>query len=320
MNLFVLTIYLAASTKFKNHPYPLIAITSAIESFYYFTVFMPNRICQLNMAYLFTWSKAVASWRPWSEATSPEQNYKSLLFLQSVQLFINDLSMYLNLYFNSVIFIDLFMTLRNPFYAATTRIKMFFLFAVLQAVAIIITFGAAKIEAKVNPGYDVKDDEVWYMYGQNVWAVVTFFVSMCIMFRLLVKGTPDELRKVVVKQHMLYLVFYLIFILWSFKTYIENKWGKSSSYIHWITNSVGFFLACVRFSEPFIWNNFKADIKRLFCRLKMRGKIAQQPLNSFLNSAMNAEYVYMLLVGINFHLDPMNKVVPSSNKKKKLRI
>lgn len=325
INLLVLSMYLIISNKFKRHPYPLIAITSAVESFYYCTLYLPNRICELNLARLFTYTKAAAKWDvEWSVSTSAKEEYRSLLFLKGVQLFIDDLSLYLNLFFNTVIFIDLLMTLRNPFYPGTMRILIFYLFAVLQVIAIAITFRVGDVQTKLRPGFDFKTEHVWYLFAENILAVVIFLVTLLVFIRLASKETPALFRKRVCKQHMLYFAFYLVFLLWTFKDYYDSqmvwKWGNNACYFHWVANSIGFFLACVRFSEPFVWSNFSADVKRvLFCR-KFKANIAQQPLNSFLNSTMNVEYVYMLLVGINFHLDPVNKVVSSDLASKKLRI
>jgi hypothetical protein len=62
----------------------------------------------------------------------------------------------------------------------------------------------------------------------------------------------------------------------------------------------------IRLAEPYVWTNFKADLRKL-CKCKKKGeqkraKFSKESLDSFLNSAMNIEYVYLLLLGINFTL------------------
>lgn len=69
--------------------------------------------------------------------------------------------------------------------------------------------------------------------------------------------------------------------------------------------SSGIVVALIRVSEPFVWTNIKADINYLGfkCCNKKRAKFSEESLDSFLNSAMNIEYVYLLLLGINTYLE-----------------
>ena len=65
-------------------------------------------------------------------------------------------------------------------------------------------------------------------------------------------------------------------------------------------------MAIIRLSEPYVWNHFKQDVKYLFSR-KLDGaakqKFSSKPLCAFANSAMNIEFVYLILLGINNFLD-----------------
>lgn len=72
----------------------------------------------------------------------------------------------------------------------------------------------------------------------------------------------------------------------------------------------GVLLALIRLCEPVIWTNLKADISswcRCCCKQPKRSSYAKETLDSFLNSAMNIEYVYLLLVGISTYYDTQNK-------------
>lgn len=60
----------------------------------------------------------------------------------------------------------------------------------------------------------------------------------------------------------------------------------------------GVLLALVRFNEPCIWTNLKADLGCCFKPGK-RSVFTEESLDSFLNSAMNIEYVYLFLLGIH---------------------
>jgi hypothetical protein len=64
-------------------------------------------------------------------------------------------------------------------------------------------------------------------------------------------------------------------------------------------NCLGILLAMIRLSEPYVWNHFKQDFKYLFSResSKKKEKFSSEPLCAFANSAMNIEFVYLILLG-----------------------
>lgn len=70
-------------------------------------------------------------------------------------------------------------------------------------------------------------------------------------------------------------------------------------------NCLGILLAMIRLSEPYVWNHFKQDIKYLFNRESStsKQKFSSEPLCAFANSAMNIEFVYLILLGINNFMD-----------------
>lgn len=81
--LFVLFVYMMTSKKLKAHPYPLIGLTCGVESFFYFQVLKPNRICDYDLAIKFAYSTAIAKVPfgvPWEEATSMKTVFGYLLW------------------------------------------------------------------------------------------------------------------------------------------------------------------------------------------------------------------------------------------------
>lgn len=161
--------------------------------------------------------------------------------------------------------------------------------------------------------------------AMHVLAGVIVVMVLALLIRLQFKGMSMKMKKVIMKRHISYFVFYLIFIIHTFQhlfnTYLRSKWDDVVYYsIGGAFNSIGFFLAFVRFSEPYIWINFKADMRKLFCckpdRANQRVGSARELLNSFLNSDMNTEYAYILLVGISFHLDPLIHLETKQNKRR----
>jgi hypothetical protein len=60
----------------------------------------------------------------------------------------------------------------------------------------------------------------------------------------------------------------------------------------------------IRVSEPYV----QEILKEIICkkRSKMKKKFAEQSLDSFMNSAMNIEFVYIILKGVKNYMDLAN--------------
>ena len=101
--------------------------------------------------------------------------------------------------------------------------------------------------------------------------------------------------------------------MWFPKHTFISKSG--AEYIDLIFDSIGIPLAFVRFLEPFVLQEFKADMGRFFryignllgmrreAKKRKRVSFANEPLCSFVNSAMNIEFVYLILLSINNFMD-----------------
>jgi len=74
---------------------------------------------------------------------------------------------------------------------------------------------------------------------------------------------------------------------------------------------IGIPLALVRFLEPFVLQEFIASfwktLRSLRCqkekKKRKRVRYSHEPLCAFVNSAMNIEFVYLILLGINNFMD-----------------
>ena len=72
-----------------------------------------------------------------------------------------------------------------------------------------------------------------------------------------------------------------------------------------LVSPLGMILAYIRLGEPYVWQSLKQTI----CgknHIEKRVKFSEESLNSFLNSALNIEHVYIILTGINKHLENNN--------------
>ena len=134
---------------------------------------------------------------------------------------------------------------------------------------------------------------------------MTIISIILVLIRLKTVGTSTELKRIVYKRHIIYAIFYISFLIEALKTIFFGDIikGDKAFYIDdWIElvfAPFGIILAIIRMAEPFVWKTFKTEIQKALKSLKSRNqKFENESLDSFLNSCMNIEYVYLLLVGI----------------------
>ena len=133
------------------------------------------------------------------------------------------------------------------------------------------------------------------------------FVCGCIVINLLCqKRTSPELKKLVLKRHMLYFAFYLLFMISNnINELVMDHHTKVVPHLYTdaVRNIFGLPLALIRISEPYVWAEFKKMNRPIFCCRKAKSKLSQpkfsnESLYSFMTSAMNMEYVCVILIGI----------------------
>ena len=94
----------------------------------------------------------------------------------------------------------------------------------------------------------------------------------------------------VVKRHLIDFLLYLLYIgrtIFLFIVFKDDSYFKCISSI--FLCFMGIIIVVTRFSEPFVYQNF----------ISVKSKYSSEPLCAFANSAMNIEFVYLILVGIN---------------------
>lgn len=267
---------------------------------------------------------------------------------------------------NSMIYIDLWLTLRNPFYPRRKRNKYYntAIFAILTYITVILVSNQ-RTKGTTLDLYDFKNDDEFFVFGYKSFFVFLLLLVFLPMIRIIVilcrKGTSKDLRYKVLKYQIVYFWLYIITLisashdLWDYDVYdLANM--KDDGSLDWVTdildtifNSVGIFMAFNRLFEPYIWREFeyqgfifaenfirmlvymKLFFQRNCCRKRQiihtssfmlevkqhkdqRGAEAeagttkkkrkkydysQDALDSFLNSAMNIEMVYLILLGIS---------------------
>ena len=114
---------------------------------------------------------------------------------------------------------------------------------------------------------------------------------------------------------MIYFVFYFIInVSPLLEYYFEFK------KIEYLASICFFLLTLIKiFSEPQILNSIKQDLKYMInfvrCKknIRIEDPIENESYYTFLNSAMNIEFVYLILIGIN-------NLVSTRNNLSKLKI
>ena len=110
----IIGFFFLLNKKFKKHPYSLFAYACLLQSVYFFCHYSNFLICLLNLSLSLEWSKF--NFNPDYEDIF--FSFKTLLIMWKTIC----ISMtYMQLTANSIIFIDLYLTLKNPFYPRKKR-------------------------------------------------------------------------------------------------------------------------------------------------------------------------------------------------------
>lgn len=269
---------------------------------------------------------------------------------------------------NSMIFIDLWLTLRNPFYPRRKRNK-YYNMAIIGIIAYLCTIMITNQRQKGTTLdlYDFKNDDNFFVLGYKSFFIVLLvcvcFPMIMIIWILCRRGTSRDLRLKIFKYQVIYFFLFLLTIfaasydLWDITVYDIASTVDDGS-LDWISdtfdvifNAVGIPMALNRLFEPYVWREFEyqgyvlaENCIRFFHRVKVFFQLycccrrqmvlhsssyilevrsqeqktpepidkdgqkkkkrkkydySQDTLDSFLNSAMNIEMVYLILLGIS---------------------
>ena len=132
---------------------------------------------------------------------------------------------------------------------------------------------------------------------------ITIITELLVLKRLFKRGTSNDLKEVIVTRHLAYFLVYLLFLCKVnydlFNVKAKELLGITVYfYVDAFLYTSGFMLSIIRINEPFVWFTFR---KQLLCCLKKKSKLKfyKESLDSFLKSAMNIEYVSIILIAIN---------------------
>ena len=247
-------LFIWTNKKFQKHPYPLIAWTSIIQSFYFCSLTINSYQCvpkmfDLNVRSLrmlpTLWEKGISSgfkywWSP-QFLSSPDQLPSYLLVFEyyyNMYYYGTIISQNLDLMMNTLIFMDLYFSLKNPFQTRNKRNKWYILMAVWVVFINILAlkFGWNKqFRLKIVPLTE------FFIAYKVIMILAGFVFYSLVIHRLCMKGTSKKLRKKVLWRHTTWYIFFLyisiinaIIILnekysWGIFPFVSNtnrKWAK----------------------------------------------------------------------------------------------
>ena len=182
---------------------------------------------------------------------------------------------------NTIVFIDLYLTLSDPFKSREGRRKYYQ--SSIFIVVCTITFGLYYFWDQ-QFGRSESTLTTFIVY-QNIMGFVGLTTFVLVIRRLTMNGTSADLRRTVIKKYI--YIFLLYIYITSLNTYfIINKNMISFTDADWsltIPNLLstekifvyfyylaGFTRALLRFKEPFIYEQFKAELKIFMIKTKCR--------------------------------------------------
>lgn len=128
--LFILSMYMLNSQKFARHPYRLIATALLFESIFY--GFEARDIFQEQLQNMIT--DFVAA-HPWWEFILLNTDHAFVLWVFLIQVYV---IMSQELYFNTCLFLDLYLTIKNPLFSSGKREKTYFLLSGVLFIGVVL--------------------------------------------------------------------------------------------------------------------------------------------------------------------------------------
>ena len=127
------------------------------------------------------------------------------------------ISTYMHLAANSIIFMDLYLTLKNPFYPREKRVAKYniFLMVVFLFSAINIIYSIVAEGTNLNL-YDSSRQStaiIIFIFYTSVLFLFTVVPTLLVTFKLCRKGTSKKLRVKVIRRHMIFFSIYILTIL-----------------------------------------------------------------------------------------------------------
>ena len=142
-------------------------------------------------------------------------------------------------------------------------------------------------------------NEKWVLYILcffSVLPIVRIFISLSR------NGSSNKFKILILKRHFIYAILYALFVWDCFKNQITLD---SDFKFNQLFQSVGFLMAISRIIfDPYVLNSLMSD---LGIKPRVTKNEESKALCSFGNTAMNVEYVYLILISVEQFYSKNNK-------------
>lgn len=126
---------------------------------------------------------------------------------------------HLNLLVNTTIFIDLYLVIKNPFVARESRMKWYWLFISLFTIFLWVL--SEILNKSIEDQITGEEFDIVGVLFIASFVLVTIPAITVVIKRLLIKSTSRDLKIKILKRHILYFIFYLIFVAQTILMYLE---------------------------------------------------------------------------------------------------
>lgn len=119
----------------------------------------------------------------------------------------------LNNLLNSLLFIDLYLTIRNPFYQRSKRIPLYciFILVVETIITVLIIHTLGNVETVYGRIPEQMKQLSYLTLKTNLCLMIFPIIStMLVVYRLMTKGTSKDLKLKICKRHLMYFIFFFI--------------------------------------------------------------------------------------------------------------
>ena len=144
-----------------------------------------------------------------NDQISTQDNINAIKIIFKSHRTIRDLTVNLDLLLNSLVFIDLYLTMKNPFFQREKRKKWFFLIALISMITLLtydiihyISYSGSIIALVFN---QMTEDNSPYEYYARIFVVI--YVIYCffkVVIMLMRQGTSRNLKIKIVWRHLIY--------------------------------------------------------------------------------------------------------------------
>ena len=155
--------------------------------------------------------------------------------------------------FNAIIFVDLYLTLKNPFYPREKRTMYYYLLTACAMLTWIVIYFIIKPDENVQ----IISDIVF-----NISTLIPIISTFSVLRRLCLRGTSRKLKNIMCRRYFSYLCIYLLLIIGTNMPYIPelylDQMGKNGLIIMQnIVSVAGIVLAMIRLFEPYVFDTCK---------------------------------------------------------------